>query len=170
MCNLAGAIGFSQHNDFAKEATEATKAYTTNLLCYEPYQFETNRVDLSFLSALVGIDNVSRCENKTRLLSFRVTTDCLLATCNLCTITQLFFALNLIMYFVCGSKTVVNFLSSLSPAGCYNSVRNWFRAFTTDKIVCPSNRDLITFFDSNQVLARNWRVRYDSKAMLSVIT
>ena len=53
MCNLAGAIGLSPHNDFAKEATEATKAYKTNLLRYEPYQFETNRVVLSFLSALV---------------------------------------------------------------------------------------------------------------------
>ena len=170
MCNLAGAIGLRQHNDFAKEATEATKAFKTNLLHYEPYQFETSRVVLSFLSALAGIDNVSHCENKIRLLSFRVAIDCLLVTCNLYIITPLFFVLNLIMYFVCGSKIVVNFLSSLSPADCYTSVRNLFRAITTDKIVCPSNTDLITFFNNNQVLSRNWRVRYNSKAMLSVIT
>ena len=74
------------------------------------------------------------------------------------------------MYFVCGSKTVVNFLSSVLPGGCYTSIRNWFSSITTNKIVCPKNKDLVTFFDNNQVLARNWRVRYDSKAKLSVIT
>ena len=101
------------------------------------------------MSALLGIGNVNTCDNKTRLLSFRAAVDCLLATSNLCTVTPIFFALN--------------FLSSVLPGGCYTSIRNWFSSITTNKIVCPKNKDLVTFFDNNQVLARNWRVRYDRK-------
>jgi hypothetical protein len=34
----------------------------------------------------------------------------------------------------------------------------------------PSKTDLITYFDNNQVMARNWKIRFDSKAMFNVIT
>ena len=170
MCRLASAIGLSQREKFASEAAEVTSKFRTDLSSYNPYNFETNCIVLAFLSSLVGIGNVNKCDSKPRLLSFRAAIDCLLATANLYTVTPLFFALNLIMYFVCGSKVVVNFLSSLTPSGSYTSVRNWFKCTTTDEISCPKNTDIVTFFDNNQVLARNWRIRYDSKAMLSVIT
>ena len=125
---------------------------------------------LTFLSSLVRIGNINNCKNKGTVLSFRAAIDCLLNACNLKTVTPLFFTLNLIMYFVSGSKTVVNMLFSLSPAACYSTVRNWFKSITSEKIVCPSNKDIVTFFDNNQVWARNWRVRCDCKANLSVIT
>lgn len=40
----------------------------------------------------------------------------------------------------------------------------------TQAIVIPPEGDVITFFDNNQVMARNWPVRFVSKAALSVVT
>ena len=48
----------------------------------------------------------------------------------------------------------------------YNFKENYF----SNKCLCPSGKDIISFFDNSQVLARNWRVRFNSKAMVSVIT
>ena len=69
-----------------------------------------------------------------------------------------------------GSKTIISYLSSISPAGCYTTVLNWFKHKTSEEVVYPKNNDVITYFDNNQIIARNWRVRYNAKAMLSIIT
>ena len=120
------------------------------------------------MMALVGLSNDDA--NKGRRLALFAALDCLLAAPTAGTITPLFFALNLILYFVSGSKTIISYLSSISPAGCYTSVLKWFKDKTSKEVVCPADNDVNTFFDNNQVLARNWRVRYNAKAMLSVIT
>ena len=52
----------------------------------------------------------------------------------------------LVLYFVSGSKTIISYLSSISPAGCYTSVLNWFKDKTSKEVVCPADNDVITFF------------------------
>ena len=61
-------------------------------------------------------------------------------------------------------------ISSVTPSGCYNTIINWLKEQSTIYIPPPSNIDIVTFFDNNQILARNWNVRYKSKALVSVIT
>ncbi|XP_062577384.1 uncharacterized protein LOC134239238 [Saccostrea cucullata] len=80
------------------------------------------------------------------------------------------FSVNLLIYYISNSKTVCNHYSAAHPAGSYSSLINWIEEHSTLPIIIPSKHDIITFFDNNQVLARNWRVRYDAKAILSVIT
>ena len=49
-------------------------------------------------------------------------------------------------------------------------VLKWFKHKTSEKVMCPKYNDVISYFDNNQILAHNWRVRYNAKAMLSIIT
>ncbi|XP_062620908.1 uncharacterized protein LOC134282522 [Saccostrea cucullata] len=80
------------------------------------------------------------------------------------------FSLNLLTYYMSNSKTVCNMYSSAHPAGSYSSVLKWIEDHATTPISVPFQHDLISYFDNNQVLARNWRVRYDAKAILSYVT
>ena len=82
----------------------------------------------------------------------------------------MFFALSLIFYFICGSKTLVSLLSSACPSVSFTSVLNWFKERTPTPLIYSEHSDVITYFDNNQVLARNWHVRYNAKALVSVIT
>lgn len=60
--------------------------------------------------------------------------------------------------------------SSAHPARSYTSVLKWIEEHAANPITIPFQHDVITYFDNNQVLARNWRVRYDAKAILSYVT
>ena len=60
--------------------------------------------------------------------------------------------------------------SSLSPYGSYTTTKSWINNQSNIPIVCPENIDVVSYFDNNQVLARNWRVKFDAKAQVSVTT
>jgi len=85
-------------------------------------------------------------------------------------IFPLSFTTNLISYFSTGSKTVSEFNNAVSPCGSYSTIMNWINERSSAKNVLPPENDVITFFDNNQVLARNWRVTFDYKSTASVIT
>lgn len=76
----------------------------------------------------------------------------------------------MITYFVTGSKLACDINASCSPAGSYTTVLNWIREASSSRIEVENETDVVTFFDNNQVMARNWRVNFDSKASVSVIT
>lgn len=71
---------------------------------------------------------------------------------------------------MCTSRTVCDMYCSAHPAGSYSTLQNWIQQHSSNKIYVRNVDDVITYFDNNQVLARNWRVRYDAKAILSYIT
>lgn len=48
-------------------------------------------------------------------------------------------------------------------------ILNWISENSKHSVHVPPNNDVITYFDNNQVLARNWRVHFDAKAILSAI-
>lgn len=79
------------------------------------------------------------------------------------------FSLNLLTYYMCTSRTVCDMYCSAHPAGSYSTLQNWIQQHSSNKIYVR-NVDVITYFDNNQVLARNGRVRYDAKAILNYIT
>ena len=80
------------------------------------------------------------------------------------------FALNLITYFISGSRNIVDLGSRYSPAGSYSYVLNYLNKTSLNALKPPPNSDICVFFDNNQIMARNWNVKYNSKALISVIT
>jgi hypothetical protein len=128
---------------------------------------ERNAVSSAFLRSAADSDgDVSTKRN----ISVAMSLDCLYSARHPNTITPWCFASNLLTYFVSGSKTACTINSSTYPSGCYTTVLNWAKHQADVPIIVPGESDVITYFDNNQVLARNWRVRYDAKAMLGVVT
>ena len=168
LVKLATALGGSQSIDFKQNASETSKIYKDNIRAFKPMTLDKTNVAIAFLVALVGLDMENA--KKGRYLAFVAAIDCLLAASCAGTITPLFFALSVIIYFISGSKTIILYLSSILPTGCYTTVMNWFKEKTSTEVLCPSENDVITYVDNSQILARNWRVRFSAKALLSVIT
>ena len=79
------------------------------------------------------------------------------------------FAENMLIYFLTGSKTVCNMVNKYSPSGSYSTIGNWLKNRAVGDIAASKN-DFICFFDNNQILSRNWRVKYNSKYSVNVIT
>ena len=80
------------------------------------------------------------------------------------------FALNLISYFISGSRNIVELRSRYSPAGSYSFVMGYLNRNTQKSLETPANNDITVAFDNNQIMARNWNVQNNSKAFISVIT
>ena len=80
------------------------------------------------------------------------------------------FSLNLISYFISGSRNIVELGSRYSPAGSYKFVTEYLRKNSSESLELPPKTDVAVFFDNNQIMARNWNVQYNSKALISVIT
>ena len=117
-------MGKSQSETFKTKAKDTTKLYKDNLTDIKQLELDESYIVITFLMALVGLTNES--VNKGRCLALFAAINCLLAASTAGTIMPLFFTLNLILYFVAGSKTIISYLSSISPAGCYTTVLNWF--------------------------------------------
>lgn len=94
----------------------------------------------------------------------------LLSCCNDNVIFPFSFSTNLITYFLTGSKTVCDINNAVSPCGSYSSIMNWLNYRSNTENTVPLDNDVFTFFDNNQVLSRNWRVNFDYKSTVSVIT
>ena len=170
--NIARALGRSQKNTVYCEAKSTSETYSNNLGDLDIQQLITNRnaVLVNFLLEITGLYGSSVENQRARFMPFICALDCILAAAYDRTVTPLLFLVSVLHYFVTGSKTVVNILSCLTPSGHYTILRKWFENYFSNKCLCPSGRDIISFFDNSQVLARNWRVRFNSKAMVSVIT
>ena len=70
-----------------------------------------------------------------------------------------------------GSKAICEMNNSSATSGGYTTLQCWITSRTQTPSSRPSQEnDLVTFFDNNQVLARNWRVVYDYKSKASAIT
>lgn len=61
------------------------------------------------------------------------------------------FSNNLMAYFATGSKSVTTLNSASTPSGCYTTLSSWIKDHAKEKITCPSDHDVVTFFDNNQV-------------------
>ena len=165
---LASIIGESQKQAMTEEAKSTTSNYKNKLQLLN-FKTQRNVVIMAFLMAVAGVEDINTCSNK-KPIAITSSFDCLLSAVNICTITPLFFIINLVSYFICGSRTVIGFFSSVTPSGSYSSILNWLKEKTYDKIKCVENCDLFTYCDNSQILAKNWRVRYKAKDLLSVIT
>lgn len=67
------------------------------------------------------------------------------------------FSLNILTYYKLNSKTICNMYSSDYHAGSYTYVLKRIEEHPANPITIPFQHDVITYFDNNQVLARNWR-------------
>ena len=105
MIKLAHAVGQSQFKSFKAKAKETPYVYRENLKSFNVLEVDKNNVVIAFLLALVGL-NIGN-GSKSRYIALIAAIDCLLAAYSAGSIPSLFFALNIIMYFVSGSKTII---------------------------------------------------------------
>ncbi|KAK3103442.1 hypothetical protein FSP39_019273 [Pinctada imbricata] len=130
---------------------------------------DRNQILTNFLKGVVDISALDDSDSRTAAIAASV--DCLYKAKCQTLVTPLFFSRNLINYHVSGSKLICNLLAGLSPAGTYTTVLKWLdnHSTTNNQVPVPAT-DITTYFDNNQVLLRNWRVRCDARVGLSAIT
>ena len=167
---LASALGSSIKDDIFNDSISINQLYQDEkyLQSFEvsDYFYQRNSVLTSFMSSAAGI---TESEAKKKMLLLCNALDCLYKARNLSLITPLPFSHNLITYCLTGSKTVCS-MNSLSAGGGYTAIRKWLKNKSNSVLQCPPGVDVITFFDNNQVIGRNWRVVYNYKSKCSVIT
>ena len=82
---------------------------------------------------------------------------------NLNLITPMAFGLNLLTFFVTGSKTAITYNGASSPSGGYTSILSTLNDLTLKPLECP-NGDVDTFFDNCQVVGKNYHVHLQATA------
>ena len=80
------------------------------------------------------------------------------------------FCVNVLVYLLTGSQNALEHIYILIPGGSYTTVKYWLHNNSSTELICPISDDVITFFDNSQMFGRNWRVRFDCKALISCIT
>lgn len=172
LLTLCKSIGENQRDTFQKYISENKNKYKD-----ENYmtQFDLKReigmlppVVLTFLTALCGedVDNMHHKCTGTIIKIF----EHLASMCDSKYVGPLCFLENLITYFLSGSSQILDILNKFSPNGSYSTVYNWLNEKSKDPLVFTSKEDTICFFDNNQILSRNWRVKYNSTYSVSVVT
>ena len=115
-----------------------------------------------FLQALAGSSQIGgKILNAAEVLTHLVNPDF---------IGKLNFSMNLISYFITGSRTVVELKSKYSPSGSYTTLMKYLDKHSKESNTPPNDKDIVIYFDNNQVLARSWNVKYNNKALVSVVT
>ena len=104
---LASIIGESQKQAKTEEAKSTTSNYKNKLELLN-FRVQRNVVVMAFLMAAAGVEDINTCSNK-KAVALTASFDCLLSAVNICAITPLFFIINLVSYFICGSRTVIGF-------------------------------------------------------------
>ena len=118
-----------------------------------------------------GVINIDKFEDNTaKSLCTAAALDCLYKGRCLTLFTPLHFARNLVNYQVSGSKLLCTLNSRASPVGSYTTGTKWLDKESLSPLPAPPAVDISTYFDNNQVLVRNWRVRCDATVAVSVIT
>ena len=80
------------------------------------------------------------------------------------------FALNILFHFITASKQVLQMRSKYSPSGSYTKALDYLSKNSKTQAQLKFEQDSVLVFDNNQVLARSWNVRLNSKALICVIT
>ena len=73
-------------------------------------------------------------------------------------------------FFIIGSRTVVELRSKYSPSGSYTTLLKYLEKYSEKSSKITNDKDIVIFFNNNQILSRNWNVTYNSKALISVVT
>ena len=165
---VAEALGNSQRNSL-KDAE--VKYSLKSMLDFDLNKYLQNRnsVLLAFIFAMTGVDMKSSYRT---LLLIAMALDCIYATVSHKSVTVLCLMVSIVTYVMSGSKALVRTLSSFMPCGSYTTLLRFLKQITetTDCSKVPEDRDIVTFFDNNQILCKNWNVEFDSKFKVSVIT
>ena len=101
---------------------------------------------LSFLNAIT----LNESDKKVKLLN---TYEHLVSLAVTNYIGPLNFAINLISYFISGSRNIVDLGSRYSPAGSYSVVTGYLNKNSLNSLEIPTQNDITVFFDNNQ----RWR-------------
>ncbi|XP_045199012.2 uncharacterized protein LOC123553344 [Mercenaria mercenaria] len=80
------------------------------------------------------------------------------------------FAKTVISYFISGSRRIVELNATFSPSGSYATVLDFLKDKATKDHKLPESADCIYFFDNNQIIARSWKVQFNAKPLISVVT
>ena len=170
LTRLAEALGRSQgYNIFADGVLLAQDSKDLNFLKqFKPDEWLANRNKI-LLAFLCGAGMVEeRCSVKKQVALIRSVEDVYYLR-NLNLITPMAFGLNLLTFFVTGSKTAITYNGASSPSGGYTSILSTLNDLTLKPLECP-NGDVDTFFDNCQVVGKNYHVHLQATAPVSVIT
>lgn len=152
MPELAGALGRSQSTQFHQHIVQQETSYKS-LATLQTHNYKTtphNPVVLHFLQGIT-CSNITQSNDK-KTLSLAHAIEQIQHTRCLTYISPLAFTANLLLYFVTKSKKAVNMFGNLGPFGSYTSVVAWLANQSTDPFPRPTDTDVITFVDNNQVL------------------
>ena len=173
LVKIASALGESQRDAIKKDALQLSSDYRflDNIHSFDPQKYFSarNTILVAFMLSVTGLSKLEGCNEKS-MLSLIMAIDCIYSAIYPKCITILSFITSLMCYVMTGSKSVCRIISSVTPSGCYNTLLNWLKEQSSSYIPPPSDIDIISFFDNNQILSRNWNVRYNCKALVSVIT
>ena len=67
----------------------------------------------------------------------------------------------LILYFISGTRTLVDVRSRYSPSGFYTTLMKYLDKYSQHRYEIPIDKDIVIFYDNNQVLTGNWNVKYE---------
>jgi hypothetical protein len=165
-------IGTKLSSDIYEDSLTISSLYKSNHF-KEDFEVKSwiskrNKVLTTFLLATANVKSLE--ENHKKNLCIAGSVDSLLKARNLSTISPIHFYKNLISYYITGSKFITRLNNVHAPAGSYSSIIEWLNNMSCNSLKCTDNGDICTFFDNNQVVARNWRVNYNYKTKASVVT
>ena len=172
LVRIASALGGSQKENIYNDILDINSSYKNESVLksfnVNNWLSDRNAIVTEFLKSCSGVTNDAT--NSKKLLCVANSVDSLYKARCLNLVTPLAFAINLVGYYLSGSKIICSLNNSTSPAGSYPTLRSWINLQREAPLNAPQNGDIITFFDNNQILSRNWRVNYDHKCKVSVIT
>ena len=171
LATLAFELGKGQRNNLMKHC-DSTRLQYTNICKNADIANIHNNADLSvcrkFLEGLAFDKNMHGLSEK-KIDCLNTTLEHMVHLRHLGYIGPISFAKNLISYFTVKSRQVSNLLSYDGPFGSYTTVIKWIREQGMDPLMCP-NGDVITFFDNNQVVGKQYGLSFNAKCHASVMT
>ena len=170
---IAKTLGESIAKDISSDIDEVSSCYKdhASLTSFDVKSWLNSRnpVLVSFLKG-TSIKTSNTELEKERCMCLASAVDSIYKASRLRLITPLHFMTNLVSYHVSGSKLLCSMDNQLAPAGSYQSVLKWLNEQSIAPLSHPPATDTVTYFDNNQVLVKNWRVRFDARMAVSVIT
>ncbi|KAK3098397.1 hypothetical protein FSP39_019148 [Pinctada imbricata] len=173
LCEIAKALGESVQSDVFNDSIAVSQMYKDvkymKSFNVTDYFFNRNSIIAHFLMSAAS---VTASDSMKKFVVLVNAVDCLYKARNLALITPLAFSCNVLTYCLTGSKTACLLNQNISPAGGYTSVKTWMEdnSLASSMSLSTSCNDVITYFDNNQVIGRNWRVNYNYKCKSSVVT
>ncbi|XP_053374886.1 uncharacterized protein LOC123530450 [Mercenaria mercenaria] len=167
--DIAEAIGKRISSDIEEDSVFSSVDYRDpgNLSNFKITQWLNDRNDVlvRFVKSAAGNGN-----NPKKEVCIVTAVDSIYKARRLTHVAPLQFCKNLVNYYLSGSKVVAQLNNRQTACGSYSSLQRWLKANAQQPVQNERNSDQITFFDNNQVIARNWRVTFGHKTTASVIT